>query len=86
MSILKVAKLLVEHGAMVNKGRMDSYGCTPLYTASFSGFTEIVRILLQHGADPNIPRSDDGSTPLYLASGKFYCQLSSMICSYIYDK
>ncbi len=46
----RVASLL-RHGAQVNTP--DKYGTTPLYRAAVQGKTEIVRILLEAGADPN---------------------------------
>jgi hypothetical protein len=46
-----VLRLLVECGADVN-ARADDDGFTPLHRASEHGALEIVRLLLEHGADP----------------------------------
>jgi ankyrin repeat protein len=43
-------------------------GTTPLMRAAKAGDVTLMRILLQHGADPN-PRQKDGTTLLMLAAG-----------------
>ena len=50
----------------------DANGLTPIYLASQYGFSSIVSILLEYGADGNIAASD-GTTPLWIACryGKF---------------
>jgi ankyrin repeat protein len=40
---------------------------TPLHSAAAGGHAEIVRLLLEHGADPNAPQ-DGGATPLHSAA------------------
>lgn len=42
----------------------DMDGWTPLYNASYEGHTEIVQLLVDNGADPNI-KDEDGRT-LYI--------------------
>lgn len=55
--IIRAASLL-RRGAPVNAA--DKYGSTPLYLAAVQGETEIVRMLLGAGADPN--RESEGET------------------------
>jgi uncharacterized protein len=43
-------------------------GQTPFLRAALSGDVALMRLLLEHGADPNIPTSD-GATPLMAAAG-----------------
>lgn len=43
-------------------------GATPFLRAAQSGDLELLRLLLEHGADPNIP-TEAGVTPLMVASG-----------------
>ena len=43
-------------------------GQTPFLRAALSGDVTLMRLLLEHGADPNIPTSD-GATPLMAAAG-----------------
>jgi ankyrin repeat protein len=55
----RVRDLLAEDPSLVN--RLPEYGSyylgsgTPLKNAAASGHIEIVRLLLEHGADPNLP-------------------------------
>jgi ankyrin repeat protein len=55
---------LLEYGAVV--GVQDSSKNTPLHAASASGKVDIMRWLLDHGADPNA-RNSSSWTPLYRA-------------------
>ena len=50
-------------GGGVEVDRATDGGDTPLMQASFQGFVDVGKVLLEHGADPNKPR-DDGRTPL----------------------
>jgi len=64
--VARVASLL-RRGAPVNGA--DNYGTTPLYKAAVQGETEIVRVLLEAGADPNLEsRGEDEGTPLCAAA------------------
>lgn len=59
---LGVAKVLVNAGAPVNA--RDSYGNTPLWRAVFAfqgGDPELIRLLLEAGADPDIKNNTDRS-------------------------
>ncbi len=47
---------------------VDFTGQTAFLRAAFSGDTTVMQLLLQHGADPNLPTSA-GTTPLMAASG-----------------
>jgi ankyrin repeat protein len=46
---------------------LDNSGQTPLLYAVFRGDLEMVKLLLEGGADPNMP-SDVGDTPLWHSS------------------
>jgi ankyrin repeat protein len=63
----KQAAALVRRGAPVNGE--SQFGSTPLYTAAVQGEVEIVRLLLEAGADPNkeSPGETEG-TPLCAAA------------------
>ena len=58
---LAFALTCLEVGARVD--RTVGCGATPLFVAAQCGFARIVRILLDHRADPSFPRAD-GHTPL----------------------
>src|SRR3989339_601373 len=47
----------------------NSYGKTPLYQACSKNYKDIVKLLLENGANPNIPNKDK-ETPLYWACAK----------------
>lgn len=52
--------MLLEHRAAINAQRKN--GATPLHVASHCGHVDVVRLLLEHGADPNV-RDKYGDTP-----------------------
>ena len=51
-----------------NPNTRDERGGTALHDAVWSGKTDLVRVLLDHGADPNIPHVEGLSTPLHYAA------------------
>ena len=69
---IRVARLLLEHGADVNTRRKDHW--TPLHHASYFGNVEIVRLLLEHGANSEANAEGD-MKPLHQVSyGKYKSQ------------
>jgi ankyrin repeat protein len=59
-------KALVDHGALINV--TDGYHETPLLKAANRGRADIIRLLVEHGADVNISQSHDGPrTPIMAA-------------------
>jgi ankyrin len=70
---VRVAELLLEHGAEVDTRTKDH--CTPLHLASYFGNIEIVRLLLNHGADPEAAEGNMGDKPLHrVACGEYKSQ------------
>lgn len=72
-SYLEIAKTLVEHGIDINA--MDKFGYTPLSCAisesqSITAGSTMALLLLQSGANPNIPAKESKLTPLHLACKK----------------
>lgn len=61
---LRIASLLIEHGADVNAVQSD--GFTPLMGAAQNGQTEMIELLLAHGARADVVRVN-GQTALDLA-------------------
>ncbi len=62
--IIKTATLLLDHGADFEK--RDPVGQTPLFLAASEGNTEVVKLFLARGANPNTP-NNEGKTPLQIA-------------------
>ena len=52
----------------VHSRRPDDSLRPPLYLAAKKGRVGIVEVLLQHNADPNHPKLDNGATPVYVAA------------------
>ena len=66
---MSTTELLLSAGADVNA--MDNTGVSPLYLACDGGKTEFVKLLLSHGANPNIVTAD--KYPLHAACrGQYY--------------
>ena len=71
------ARLLIQHGADVNYVD-DEYRSTPLGYAARWGHVEIVRLLLDSGADPN-KSGASWSTPLSWARKKHHAQVETLL-------
>jgi ankyrin repeat protein len=63
-----LVKRLLGEGQNVNQ--LDQRGWTPLMAAADEGHIDIVRLLIDWGADINAKRKDDGYTALMIASYK----------------
>ena len=81
---LEAVQVLLEHNVDINS--QSIYGETPLY-GTLTGCEEdekaviIIRRLLEHGADPNIPR-DSHRTPLHKASSSGWLEVARLLLSY----
>jgi ankyrin repeat protein len=64
-----VTQLLLDRGADINARTNDSW--TPLHTAVHYGYIEVVRVLLEHGADVG-SEDKQGKTPFTLAKEGHY--------------
>jgi ankyrin repeat protein len=75
------AAALVERGAPVDG--ISRYGSTPLYTAAVDGKAEIVRMLLEAGADPNKESAGESDgTPLCAAASWGYAEVVRLLLQY----
>ena len=48
---------------------------TPLLAAAHHGHANVAKVLLDHGADPNLEKSDDGGSPLSV----YVCSASTLV-------
>src|SRR6476620_4679866 len=62
-----------------NPNTRDNMGATALHDAVWTGHVDLVRLLLDHGADPNIPHAEGLSTPLHYAAIKGNAPIASML-------
>ncbi|MEO8357389.1 MAG: ankyrin repeat domain-containing protein [Chloroflexota bacterium] len=61
------AEYLVKAGAPVNSSAQNELKAAPIHSASAAGHQKILQMLLEHGADPNVPEQG-GFTPLHAAA------------------
>lgn len=73
---IMAVKLLIEHGANVNKQDDDYW--TPLHAACAEGHSEIVQLLLDKGADRTI-LTDEGERPLDLVDPQDFATIRIML-------
>ena len=82
----KIAKLLIEKGADVNKSCKDGSGdpCSPLLTATIHGMYDIVNLLIKRGA--KIDAVDKrGATSLFFAAGTGHTDIAKLLINYGVD-
>jgi len=72
----ELMSLLIQHGAPVNEQLPVN---TPLIAAVVSNNPAAVRLLLEHGADPDLESPYMGQTPLITAAGFDYSEILLML-------
>lgn len=75
---LALARQLLRLNARVNPGKDARW--PPLHRAVLSESAEMVRLLLGHGADPNLPDSD-GMYPIHIAGLNERCEVLKVLIS-----
>jgi ankyrin repeat protein len=73
---VKAAQDLIAKGTPVNG--LDMYGQSALMEAAWNGKTEIVKLLLEKGSNPNIKKAD-GETPLSLATAQKHQDIAALL-------
>ena len=64
---LEVARFLVLKGADVNLSSNNGFHVFPIHSAAAGNYTDIARMLIEHGAQVNV-RQQAGATPLHSAA------------------
>ena len=72
-----LVELLITHKADVNAA--DTNGLTPLHYATLADNGKAVKLLLTHGAHPDVREKVDGNTPLIIATGKGYKDVAEVL-------
>ena len=63
----EAAEYLVKAGASINSASRNGLNAAPIQSAAAAGHAKIVKMLLEHRADPNV-REQGGYTPLHAAA------------------
>jgi ankyrin repeat protein len=77
----RVAEILLAHGAAVNLPSNNEMKVMPLHSAAAGRHTAIVRLLLEHGADPNA-RQRSAFTALHSAAHNGEAEMVELLLSY----
>ena len=72
-------QLLISHG--FNLDELDELGNSPLHWAVMGGYYDIVKLLLEAKANPNVI-SDDGFTPTWSAEDFYLAEIADLLRSY----
>jgi ankyrin repeat protein len=81
---LALAKFLLAKGALVNATNVSGFTIPPLEWAISSDNTELVKFLLNHGADAKA-KSDVWSTPLHTAADRGDLEIAEMLIAHGVD-
>lgn len=74
-----VREILATHP---DKNLRDSFGDTPLHVAMFQKDSEVVKLLLDYGYDPNAKTTGNGYTPLHNAVAANNADFARLLLKY----
>jgi ankyrin repeat protein len=72
-----VAKLLIEHGAEINRTTTD--GMSALWIASQNGHANVVELLIENNAELNAKRTTDNRTALWMAAQNGHTDVAKLL-------
>ena len=75
----RVRALLAENPALVHG--LEGGRVSPLRSAAWNGRADVVRVLLDHGADPTIPHAESGKTALDFARERGHSSVVALLTS-----
>ena len=75
---MAAARVFLELGADIEAVELE-YGGTPLAAAARKGQAEMVRFLLQQGADPAAPAASSWAQPLYWAEKEGHGEVVALL-------
>jgi len=81
----EVARALLTMGANAHLAARNTLGVSPLHSACASRSVNVVKLLLDHGADPNAAEGN-GMTPLHTAAGGGNREIVDMLLAAGADK
>lgn len=67
--------------AAVNVNVQDKFGRSPLFMAAANGHSEVVRLLLDHGAKPN-PRDKKGRSPFSITKRNYHASTVALVAGH----
>lgn len=75
-----VMRVLLDNGANINRATDSAKNLSPLHLAASAGYTEIVSLLLERGADVNVSAKEKGildveGLPIHLAATRGFTQV-----------
>ncbi len=77
----EVARCLVEQGADVNAAAENAMRVAPVHAAATTQELEMMRLILDHGADPNARQQMD-YTPLHSAAGRGDIEMAKLLLAH----
>ncbi|GIQ68087.1 ankyrin repeat domain-containing protein [Xylanibacillus composti] len=80
----EAAELLIQRGAQLNIASQNEMANCPIHAAAAGKRTLIVKLLLEHGADPNV-QQHGGWTPLHQAANNFDVGMVELLLAYQAD-
>jgi ankyrin repeat protein len=83
----RIVRQLIAAGADVNVASNPQVSQTPLHLATSGGYREVVALLLEHGANPNVTAhlSRNGATPLMTAAAQGNSEIASLLLKHKAD-
>lgn len=80
--VMRVHQLLTPDGDIDPNGTLDEAGITPLHYAAQNNALEVIPLLIEAGADPDVKTHPEGDTPLTIAILHNHQRVIELLLSY----